>query len=136
MILIKHIDAIAREQARDVLYLEFHLDQGVARSHYRFEDDVARDTLLDWLDAEGIAWQACACFADETRMESYRGQVWLDVAYDESAPHYRTLINALEHPDGSMKHSWVRFMVMPLRLAMRNAHHDAPGFWTRWAEQF
>lgn len=134
MILLDHIDAIARVQQRAVLYLEFHpLDRAACRT-YRFDQDAGRGGLLEWLDANGIAWQACGPIANTACMEPYRGQVWLDVPFDDAVPAYRLLRDTLEHPDGSMKHAWVRFMVMPLDYAMRNAAHDAPHFWERWAE--
>lgn len=136
MILVKHIDAIAREKQRAVLYLEFHPEERKLRSAYRFDQDVARDQLLTWLDSNEIVWQACGPVASVTRIEPYRGQVYLDVPFDESSPEYRKLKDTLENPDGTMKHSWVRFMVLPLEHALQNTEHDKPGFWDRWAEEF
>jgi hypothetical protein len=69
-------------------------------------------------------------------MGPYLGQVYLDVPYDESLPEYCVLRDYLEHPDGTMRHAGVRFCVMPLDYAMRNAEHDEPGFWERWADGF
>jgi hypothetical protein len=28
------------------------------------------------------------------------------------------------------------FCYLPLDLAMKNKHHDEPGFWDRWADNF
>lgn len=39
-------------------------------------------------------------------------------------------------PDGTMKHAGVRFYVILLDYAQRNAEHDAPEFWERWASNF
>jgi hypothetical protein len=136
VILLQHIDAIARAKQRAVLYLEFHPEQADAAADYRFERDVARDQFLDWLDCQGIGWQACGPYASVRRMESYLGQVYIDLPFDDSVPLYCRLRDALEHPDGSMKHTWVRFMALPLDVAMANAEHDAPGFWERWADMF
>lgn len=133
---LEHIDAIARKKQRAVLYLEFHPEDRNMRSTYRFDLDVARDQLLAWLDSNGIGWQACGPFASVTRIEPYRGQVYLDVPFDEDFLQYRELRDALENPDGSMKHAWVRFMVVTLERALQNAGHDEPGFWERWADQF
>lgn len=40
-----------------------------------------------------------------------------------------TLRDYLEREDGSMRHDGVRFNVMPLVYAGRNAAHDEPGYW-------
>lgn len=133
---IEHIDAIARRKGRAVLYLEFHPLPYREWRGYRYEEDAARAAVLAWLDAQGLPWTACGPFADPCVMAPYLGQVYLDVAYDESLPAYRVLRDYLEHPDGTMRHEGVRFFVMPLDHAMRNAEHDEPGFWERWAENF
>lgn len=133
---IEHIDAIARQQGRAVLYLEFHPQPCSEWRTYRFEDDAMRSSVLAWLDAQGVAWKECGPFADPRVMAPYLGQVYLDVPYDESLPEYRVLRDYLEHPDGTMRHDGVRFYAMPLDHAMRNAEHDEPGFWERWAEDF
>jgi hypothetical protein len=134
--LIEHIDAIARQKQRAVLYLEFHPKPYSERRDYRFQDDAMRDTVLAWLDAHGVPWTPCGPFADPRVVAPYLGQVYLDVPYDEALPAYRALRDYLEHPDGSMRHAGVRFFAMPLDYALRNAEHDEPGYWERWAEDF
>lgn len=136
MILLQHIDAIARARQRAVLYLEFHPQQRAGAAAYRVELDDVRDQFLAWLDTHGIGWQACGPLADVSRIESYRGQVCLDVPFDDTLPLYCLLRDALEHPDGSMKFATIRFMVLKLEVALRNAAHDAPGFWEGWADAF
>jgi hypothetical protein len=126
--LIEHIDAIARQKGRAVLYLEFHPDQW---RRYRFEDDAMRNSVLAWLDQNQVGWQPCGPFARPGMLGPYLGQVWLDVPYDEALPEYRKLRDYLELPDGSMRHDGVRFCVMPLDYANKNAEHDEPGFWER-----
>ncbi|MBA9857229.1 MAG: hypothetical protein GXP07_24150 [Betaproteobacteria bacterium] len=69
-------------------------------------------------------------------MRSYAGEVYLDVPFDRRNALYRKVQAFLEHPDGTMKFSDVGFYIVPLELAMKNAHHDEPGFWERWAEDF
>jgi len=131
--LIEHIDAIARQKRRAVLYLEFH--PATAWRHYRYEADAARDAVLAWLDEHQVGWQPCGPYADPGTILPYRGQVYLDVPYDEALPAYRVLRDYLELPDGGMRHGGVRFYALPLDLAEKNAEHDDPGFWERaWAE--
>lgn len=134
--LIKHVDAIARSRACDVLYLEFHpLDHGLRRA-YQYQQDEVRRKLLAWFDAHGYGWQRCGPIANASTLSSYRGEVCLDIAFDETLPKYTELRDHLEFPDGNMRIPGVRFYHLPLQLAMKNAAHDDPDFWKRWAEQF
>lgn len=141
-LLIKHIDQIAREKQRDVLYLEFAPKPseedmwGDNNGRYSFERDLVRKQVLDDLTNMGVSWVFCDGFASENYMASYRGQVYLDVPFDKDLPLYQTLENYLEHPDGRMRFDTVQFYVVPLQAAMKNAHHDEPGFWEKWAEEF
>jgi hypothetical protein len=134
--LIEHIDAIARRKQRDVLYLEFHPESFSERRAYRFEDDDMRKAILEWFDSHGIAWSVCGPYANPDVMAPYLGQVYIDLPFDESLPMYCKLRDYLEHPDGSMRHTGVRFCATSLAQAMKNAAHDEPGFWERWAEDF
>ena len=140
--LIEHIDAIAREKQRDVLYLEFspkpNKDDmwGDNNGRYSFKNDPIREKILKNLTKMGVTWLSCGGFADENYMASYAGQVYLDVPFEKDLPLYQTLETYLEHPDGTMRFENVRFYVLRLEIAMKNAHHDEPGFWEKWAEDF
>lgn len=137
-LLIEHIDAIARQKQRGVLSVDFRPTTANIgeRFRYDYEDDERRKALLAWLDQQGIAWCCCAHVASEHGFEAYAGQIYIDLALDESDPKYCLLRDHLEYPDGSMRDSHVTFYYLPLEEAMRNAHHDEPGFWERWAENF
>ena len=87
--LIEHIDAIARQSGRAVLYLEFH-PPGQWRG-YRYMNDPARTAALAWLNANGIGWQPCGPFADPPNMLPWLGQVALDVPYDPTLARYQML---------------------------------------------
>lgn len=139
--LIKHIDQIAREKQRDVLYLEFNPERneddffGDNNGRYSFENDSIRTKILDDLTKMGIAWMYYFPFMDENFiLMGYDGQVYVDVPYDKDLPLYQKLESYLEHPDGTMRFKSVRFYIVPLSAAMKNAHHDEPGFWEKWAE--
>lgn len=131
--LIKHIDQIGREKGRDVLYVIFHDDLS---QHLDWERLPIRQQIIDWLDANGVAWQACGHVASTSFMCSYRGQIYIDMPFDENDPAYQKLRDYLENPDGTMRFEGARFCYLPLSAAMENAHHDEPGFWERWAEKF
>jgi hypothetical protein len=140
--LIQHIDAIAREKQRDVLYLEFAPKPseddvwGDNNGRYSFGQDPVRKQILDDLTNMGVTWTSCGGFANENYMASYAGQIYLDVPFDKELPLYQTLETYLEHPDGTMCFDTVRFCFVPLQAAMKNAHHDEPDFWEKWAEDF
>lgn len=141
-LLIENIDAIARKQQRAVLFVEFHphfsSDDSDPEEYgeYDYQQDARRQALLDWLAQHAIAWRPCFPIASECGFESYRGQIYIDLAMDEADPQYCLLRDHLEYPDGSMRDSNVTFCYLPLETAMQNAHHDEPGFWERWAEDF
>lgn len=95
-----------------------------------------RQEITNWLDAHAIAWEPCGPVASVNSMSSYRGQIYLDVPFDESDPAYDMLRNYLEKPDGSMAAKGVKFCYYPLSEAIKNAHHDEPGFWENWVNNF
>lgn len=131
--LIEHIDAIARRKNRDVLSIQFHPNSPGSLS-YRHENDPERRRVIDWLNAHGIEWQPCGDVASEGRMMHYLGEIYIDVPFDPEDPEFRKLRDYLENPDGTMRNPRVTFMCLPLRAAMKNAHHDKPGFWERWGD--
>lgn len=138
--LIEYIDAIARKKQRDVLYITFHPknsrdDDSWGRS-YDWKDLPMRETVCKWLTENHIDWQPCGPVANEHSMRSYRGQIYLDVPYDDNDPLYVLVRDYLENPDGTMRFDTVTFWYWPLEKAMENAHHDEPGFWEKWAENF
>jgi len=102
--LIEHIDAIARQKQRDVLFVEFHPqdtddDAPFSYLNYDYEHDARRQAFLDWLDEHSIGWNPSAPIADECGFESYLGQVYIDFPTDEdNHPIYCQLRNYLEHP--------------------------------------
>ena len=143
-LLLEHIDAIARHKQRGVLYVEFHplalnpeVGEGLSDQDvwaWKTMPDSAWQTLpirqqiIDWLDAQGIGWQRCGHFADVGLMMGYRGQLYIDLPYDQSLPAFQALQAFLENPDGTMRYPKVFFIYCPLENAMENAEHDAPGF--------
>jgi hypothetical protein len=136
MQLIRHIDEIAREIRRDVLYLEFHPRERELRSAYDYRSDAKRHSVLEWLTARRVQWTPCGPIADLRLLDSYRGQIYLDVPFDKELPQFTELREFLEFPDGSMRHAGVRFYALSLEQALVNAGHDVAGFWDRWAERF
>lgn len=139
---IEYIDAIARAKQRDVLYIIFTPSDFEQRDYfeplesYNWVQDNRRKEICRWLDEHKIIWKPCGYFASENSFGSYRGQIYLDVPYDETNATYQMVREYLEYPDGSMRSPTIGFCYLPLENAMKNAHHDVPGFWEKWAETF
>jgi hypothetical protein len=74
--------------------------------------------------------------AREDGWESYRGQLYLDVPIDDTNEKYQLICNHMDNPDGTFKIPGVESWIFPLEKALENKHHDEPGFWDRWAENF
>lgn len=132
--ILEHIDAIARRLKRDVLYLDFpKAHRPHCADHRQLE---SRSRIVQWLDSERVVWCECGPFASEAVVHSYAGEIFIDVPFDEANAQYRKVQAYLEHPDGSTRFDGVKFYIVTPELAMKNAHHDAPGFWERWANDF
>jgi hypothetical protein len=130
--LIDHIDAIARRKQRDVLSIRF-VTRETKLLAYDYDQDPERLRVIAWLDEHAIAWQPCGRVAGEY-LQLYIGDVYVDVPYDTTDPTYELLRGYLENPDGTMRHPRVTFEYYPLEMAMKNAHHDEPGYWDRFVE--
>lgn len=48
---------------------------------------------------------------------------------DVDLPIYYELNDYLKYPIGEIRFPTVRFYYLALEVAMKNAHHDEPGFW-------
>ena len=140
--LIEHIDAIARKKQRDVLFIRFSdpLDLGddwdEPPNSWDWKSSTVRQTVINWLEKCPIGWRPCGDVASTNCMTSYAGHIYVDVPFDGADPVFQQLVSYLENPDGSMRSPGVLFCGLALQDAMKNAHHDEPGFWDRWAETF
>ena len=94
-----------------------------------YENFEIRKTLLQWFEDNHITVYPCGPFAKVGTMESYRGQLYIDIPFDQSNPDYQKIERLLENEDGTMKFPQVLFLYLPLEIAMINAHHDEPGYW-------
>lgn len=137
--LIEHIDAIARQKGRDVLFLDFpaeHGDDPFEEFDVDWKNIPIRQQIIAWLEQNQIGWSHCGYFADENSMGDYQGRIYIDVPFDTNDPIYQKLSGYLETPEVEIKFAGVNFCYLPLATAMKNAHHDEPGFWERWAKDY
>ena len=131
--IIEYIDKIARDKGRGVLYVAF---DGEKFPSFEYESWEVRKNLLKWFEANNIAVFPCGDIANETEMIAYRGQLYIDVPFDESNSDYMKVWEHLENSDDSTRIPGVTFIYLALELAMKNKHHDEPGFWENWADNF
>lgn len=111
--LLKHIDAISREKNRDVLFIHFENyeedDQG---------DDPIRSIVLAWLEDHEIEYQPCMGLEQEGYVDTYAGDIYIDLALDETDPRYQELSEYLEDDEGNMRLDGVLFFVLSLETAL------------------
>lgn len=131
--LIEHIDKIARDKQRDVIYIAFLEDPFTNPDEFEYAEDYpssnVRENLLQWFRENGIRVVPCRPFAVEGEVESYQGQLYIDVPFDRNDPDYMRLEKYLADKSGTMKLPGVKFFYLTLDEAMKNAHHDVPGYW-------
>ncbi len=129
------IDAIARQQQRDVITLLFdaidsHDENTGFDLRYRYHQDPIRDQIIEWLDQQQISWHVCGRIADTTGCSMrYRGQIYIDLPVDETNQKFCLLRDYLDYPDGKSRFKSVILLIVTLEFAMTKAHHDEPGFW-------
>lgn len=110
---LQHIDAIAREKNRDVLFIHFE--------HYEVQSDI-RDIVLAWLEDHEIAYTPCMGIAEENLIDSYLGDIYVDVPFDSRHFGYQELSEYLEDEEGNMKIDGVLFFVLSLDVALEIAN--------------
>ena len=118
---IKNIDKIGREKNRDVLYIQF--DKKVFPK-YNYKNYKNRAELLKWLDTHNIGYEECFGVSSDNGFESYRGQLYIDIIYDESLDIYNLLNDHIEPQDGVLRFEGIGLWYLPLSVAMENAYMD------------
>lgn len=121
---LESINDIARQRRRDVLFLTFcsqppNADGDMFAEMFSddedplpdWENDPARQRILQWLDAEGIPFQECfGVWSEGLITAPYNGTVYIDIPYDPALPEYRKLSDFLEDDDqGKTKWTGVVF---------------------------
>ena len=135
--IVEHIDKIARDIGRGVLFLEFHPEYNPEEDDFTkrfkifdYENCEERKQVLKWFEENNI--KITPCFntrSDGCFNQAYQGELYIDLPYDESNSKYMKVNSYFENPDDGMKIKDVRFMNLSLEIAMRYKHHDEPGFW-------
>ena len=132
--LIDPIDQIARQKQRTVLYVVFDdPDSNDFEASFDWENCKNRQRVITWFDEQAIQYQPCfQVWSDGLLQCPYRGQLYIDVPFETDNSVYKKLEAYFENQDGSMKNPEITFCYLPLKRAMKNAHHDEEGYWDNW----
>ena len=96
--LLQHIDAIAREKNRDVLFVHFEDYEENEQN-----PDSNRQDVLSWLEQNNIPYEKCMGLEEEGSIDSYWGDIYIDVPFDLENEQYQILSDYLEDEEGVMK---------------------------------
>ncbi|MCU4629405.1 MULTISPECIES: hypothetical protein [Acinetobacter] len=113
--LLKHIDAIAREKDRDVLFVHF---ENYEHENADAESYHLRQNLMEWLKQRQINFAPCMGIEQPGVIESYSGDLYIDVPFDEAHPIYQMVSEHLEDAEEEMKIPGVLFFVLSLETAL------------------
>ena len=111
--LLQHIDAIAREKNRDVLFVHFEDYEENEQN-----PDSNRQDVLSWLEQNDIPYEKCMGLEEEGSIDSYWGDIYIDVPFDLENEQYQILSDYLEDEEGVMKIEGVYFFVLYLETAI------------------
>ena len=117
---IPHIDAIAREKNRDVLFL-----------HFEDPDSPINEIVLAWLEDHEIAYADCLGLEEESLNDHELQHTYIDLAVDEEDALYRELCEYLEDDEGNMKLEGFLFFVLSLETALELVADRAVAMTTR-----
>jgi len=118
--LIMHIDQLAMDNRRDVLFVRFAESfEGQKRMGSReyYKKSKIRQRLLEFLEENEIGSIECGPPSNSGYMSGYWGEIYIDVPFDESDSDYRKVQAFLENEDGSMKFDDARFYYFPYEYA-------------------
>lgn len=113
--LLQHIDEIAIEKNRTVLFLRFC--EKLYDHEYNPGNDTLRDKILRWLDTHSVPYYPCGPMQNPLVMASYDGTIYLDVPMDETLDLYQLLCDEFDHDKYPKR---VTFQYLPLKYAKKN----------------
>lgn len=118
--LIATTDEIGAQKQRDILFLSFCcIPEPSSLNDESWERIPERQTILHWLDGQGISWEPCLHCSPGTLATPYRGAIYLDVEPDERSERYQKLLEYLEDNSGQCRFAGVDFWLVPLEKSLR-----------------
>ncbi len=128
VLLIKTIDAIARERNEDVIFLSILAPDGSPTRHHP-----ALKEATEWLSCEGIGWALCGAFQpDWISLGAGPHAIFIDAPYRPGSDLLARLDAQFEKEDGTPRIPGLVLTLLTLEEAMVNAAQDDPDFWDRF----
>lgn len=118
-ILVLHIDEIARQKQRDVLFVSFPELEPCSEPKFDINTYPSRIHLMAFLDENRIPWTPCAHFSDSGLLEGGTEWIYLDVPWDVENAHYQKVAEYLETPEGDPRDPKARFLCLTLAKALQ-----------------
>ena len=108
--LIRYIDEIAVRDQTNVMYITF------ARSQFNGEPErwEVRSNIMQWCENESIPLYKCSGISLQEGINSYQGQLHVDIPYDLQDERFKTVDRYLENSDGSPRFAGVTFKLLTL----------------------
>lgn len=126
----ERIATITLEKQRDVLYVKFSMPLEGNESPAELEYKRLRywqmlpgwEACIAWLDSQGIGYRPCFDLLPESDTAAQVPYcIYIDIAFDTSAPHVQALTAFLTHSDGRMKFADATLCHLSLERAIENA---------------
>ena len=114
--LLHHIDEIACQRQHDVIFIEFHHFNSSHPQEYL--TNASRAEIISWLSDNNIPHWECSSLPSGFGSVRYRGEIYIDVAYDRDDPLYLMIESFLENPDGTMRFEGALFRGVTLDSCM------------------
>lgn len=83
----------------------------------RMMKKVFRDYVIAWLEQHEIEFVPCLGLSGEDEIDSYLGDLYLDIPFDQQNNQYQLVKNYLEDEQGNMIIEHVLFFVLSLEVA-------------------
>ena len=99
--LLHHIDEIACQRQHDVIFVEFH--HSTSNHHLDYHANTSRTEIVTWLLENKIPHWECSSLPSGFGSVRYRGEIYIDVAYNREDPLYLKIESYLENADETMR---------------------------------
>lgn len=110
-LLLPYIDEIPSETRSGAVTIQFSWRGSSSLTSPK--QDGVRQYILSWLADQKIVFQPCGPLSSSGRIEGESGEVYVDLAWNESDPKFRKLQNLLYKEDGKARVDGVQLNFYP-----------------------
>lgn len=118
--IVKTTDEIGVREQRDILFLSFNqISEPTSLSDESWKNIPNRSMILQWLEANGFAWEMCIHCSPGSLITPYKGDIYIDVSPDPQCQRYLRLLEFLEDEEENCRFPGVSFWLMPLSVSQK-----------------